>query len=463
MDPTQRSVLPNGIRVITETMPQVRTVAIGMWIGAGSRYESTEVHGISHFLEHLFFKGTRSRSALAIAQAVDALGGQMNAFTDKEHTCIHVKVLSNHLPSIVELMADMLLNSSFDPVAIERERQVIMEEIKMYEDSPDAMVQDLIAQTIWNGHPLGRPVIGTRKAVSRLRRADFVRYVEERYRPDNILVAVAGDVEHQAATELVAHHLGRWDGRAVVQETLPITLTPTVAIRSKKIEQVHLCMAALGCPAADEDRYVLAVLDNLLGGGMSSRLFQEIREKRGLVYSIASYPVSYREGGLSVIYAAMSPENGPEVVRLILEEVAKLSGSCDEAELHRAKESLKGHIMLPLESTGSRMNKLAGSELYHRRQIDLDEILGRIDAVDWTAVQRKAAEIFTPHQIAMAAIGPFGTHGTPRGPLERAFSRSLGILADRPAALSPSRTLLGNRLHSSKDIGSPRTAGHHSM
>lgn len=431
MDPTHRSVLPNGIRVITEAMPHVRTAAIGLWIGAGSRYEAAEVHGVSHFLEHLFFKGTHGRSALAIAQAVDALGGQMNAFTDKEHTCIHVKVLADHLPPIVDLMADMLLNSSFDPAAIERERQVITEEIKMYEDSPDAMVQDLIAQTIWDGHPLGRPVIGTRKAVSRLRRADFLRYIGERYRPDNVLVAIAGDVEHQAATEIIARHLGQWDGRAVVEETLHPSLTPTVTIRSKEIEQVHLCMATRGCSAADDDRYVLAVLDNLLGGGMSSRLFQEIREKRGLVYSIASYPASYREGGLSVIYAAMSPENGPEVVRLILEEIAALPGSLDEAELQRAKESLKGSIMLPLESTSSRMSKLAGSELYHSRQIDLDEILGRIDAVDRDAVIRMATEIFTPGQMAMAAIGPFGAHGTPRGPLERAFGRSLGVLAAR--------------------------------
>jgi len=428
MDPTQRSVLPNGIRVVTEAMPQVRTAAIGLWIGAGSRHEAVEVHGISHFLEHLFFKGTHGRSALAIAQAVDALGGQMNAFTDKEHTCIHVKVLADHLPSIVELMADMLLNSSFDPAAIERERQVITEEIKMYEDSPDAMVQDLIAQTIWDGHPLGRPVIGTRKTVSRLRRADFVRYIEKRYRPDNALVAVAGDVEHQAVTELIARHLGRWNGCANARETLQPSLTPTVAIRSKEIEQVHLCMATRGCSAADEDRYALAVLDNLLGGGMSSRLFQEIREKRGLVYTIASYPASYREGGLSIIYAAMSPENGPEVVRLILEEIAGLFGPLDEAELARAKESLKGSIMLPLESTDSRMSKLAGSELYHGRQIDLDEILGRIDAVDAAAVQRMVSEIFAPGRMAMAAIGPFGAHGTPRGPLERAFVRSQGVL-----------------------------------
>ncbi len=432
MEPTRRSVLPNGIRVITETMPGVRTATIGLWVGAGSRYEARDVHGVSHFIEHLFFKGTVSRTALAIAQAVDALGGQMNAFTDKEHTCIHVKVLADHLPPMVELMADMVLNSALDPAAIERERQVITEEIKMYEDSPDAMVQDLIAQTIWDGHPLGRPVIGTRKTVSRLGRQDFIGYIKERYRPDNTLLAAAGDVEHEAIADLVARHLGSWDGLAIPQETVTPTPRPAVAIRSKEIEQVHICMATRGCRAADEDRYVLAVLDNLLGGGMSSRLFQEIREKRGLAYSIASYPASYREGGLSVIYAATSPQNGPEVVHLILEEVAKLFGAVAEVELHRAKESLKGGIMLPLESTGSRMSKLAGSELYHSRQIDLDEILGRIDAVDAAAVRRMAAQIFTPDQMAMAAIGPFGAHGTPRAPLERAFRRSVGILAGRP-------------------------------
>lgn len=434
MDLTQKSVLPNGIRIITETMPQVRTASLGIWVATGSRYEAAGVHGISHFLEHLAFKGTQRRSALAIAQAVDALGGQMNAFTDKEHTCYYVKVLANHLPAIVDLLADMLLASALDPDAIERERQVITEEIKMYEDSPDELVQDLVAQTIWNGHPLGRPVIGTRMTVSRLGRDDFVRHLEQRYRPDNIVVSVAGNVEHDAVVDLMSRHLGGWDGRVVVQPTEAPALTPTVSLRAKDIEQVHLCLATRGLAQADDDLYVLEVLDNVLGSGMSSRLFHEIREKRGLVYTILSYAASYREGGLFVVYAAMSPEGGPEVVRLIIDEIAALPVSLEQAEIDRAKESLKGSVMLSLESTGSRMYKLARSELYYGRQIGLDEIIRRIDAVSSDAVRQMAVEIFTADQLAMAAIGPFGAQGPLRADLERTFTDSLGRLAPAPSA-----------------------------
>ncbi|MDR7520866.1 MAG: pitrilysin family protein [Armatimonadota bacterium] len=429
-----KSVLPNGIRVVTEAMPQVRTASLGIWVGTGSRYEPASQHGISHFLEHLFFKGTHTRSALVIAQAVDALGGQMNAFTDREHTCFYVKVLANHLPAIVELLADMLLNSAFDPDAIERERQVVIEEIKTYEDSPDEVVQDLITQTIWDGHPLGRSVIGTRKAVAKLTREDFVRYIEKRYRPDNIVISVAGDIRHEAVVDLVAQHLAGWDGRTTHLPTEIPTPSPAVNLKTKEIEQVHLCLATRGRAQGDEDRYVLAVLDNLLGGGMSSRLFQEIRETRGLVYTIASYSASYREGGLFVIYAAMSPENAPEVMRLTIEEIARLPAALDEAELHRAKESLKGSIMLSLESTGSRMSKLARSELYYGRQIEFDEILARIDAVTAADVAKMATEIFTPDQMAMAAIGPFGTQAASRAELERTFTASLARLTPAPVA-----------------------------
>jgi predicted Zn-dependent peptidase len=428
MEAIQKSVLPNGIRLVTEAMPQVRTVSLGLWVGTGSRYEPASQHGISHFLEHLFFKGTHTRSALAIAQAVDALGGQMNAFTDKEHTCFYVKVLANHLPEIVELTADMLLNSAFDLGAIEKERQVITEEIKTYEDSPDEVVQDLVVQTIWDGHPLGRSVIGTRKAVARLGRDDFVRYIEKRYRPDNIVISIAGDVRHDAAVSLLAQHLGTWDGRASTHPTEAPPLTPTVSIRMKEIEQVHLCLATRGRSQADDDRYVLAVLDNILGGGMSSRLFQEIRETRGLVYTIASYAASYREGGMFIIYAAMSPENAPEVLRLTFDEIARLGDTLGETELHRAKESLKGSIMLGLESTGSRMFKLGRSELYYGRQIDLDEIIGRVDAVSLADVHKMSAEIFTADQMAMAAIGPFAARSAARADLERTFAESLLLL-----------------------------------
>jgi predicted Zn-dependent peptidase len=358
----------------------------------------------------------------------------MNAFTDKEHTCFYINVLASHLPAMVEVLADMLLHSAFAPDAIERERQVITEEIKTYEDSPDELVQDLIAQTIWDGHPLGRPVIGTRKAVAKLGRDDFVRYIEKRYRADLIVVSVAGDIQHDAVVDLIGTHLDRWDGRSAPQPTEAPSFTQNVSLRAKEIEQVHLCLATRGRAQNDDDRYVLAVLDNILGGGMSSRLFQEVREKRGLVYTIASYSAAYREGGLFVVYGAMSPENGPEVVRLTIDEIAALDATMDEAEVDRARESLKGGIMLSLEGTGSRMGKLARSELYYGRQIDFDEILGRIDAVTVDDVRRMAAGLFTPDQLAMAAIGPFGAHGTSRAELERTFTASLSRLTARSVA-----------------------------
>lgn len=428
MEPVQKSVLPNGIRIITEAMPHVRTASLGIWVATGSRYEAASIHGISHFLEHLFFKGTHRRNALEIAQAVDALGGQMNAFTDREHTCFYVKVLANHLPTVVDILADMLLNSALEPEAIERERQVITEEIKMYEDSPDELVQDLVAQTIWNGHPLGRSVIGTRMTVAGLTREHFVQYLDQRYRPDNLVISAAGDIEHDAVLSLLSSHLGEWDGRATTQPTESPPLTPSVSIRTKDIEQVHLCLATRGLPQADNDLYVMEVLDNVLGSGMSSRLFHEIREKRGLVYTISSYAAAYREGGLFIIYAAMSPEGGPEVIRLTFDEIVALPDTLTDAEVARAKESLKGNVMLSLESTGSRMYKLARSELYYGRQIGLDEIIGRIDAVTTDAVRQMALEIFTPDQLAMAAIGPFAAAGPQRADLERTFAESLSRL-----------------------------------
>jgi predicted Zn-dependent peptidase len=421
------TVLPNGIQVLTETMPQVRTAAVGIWIGTGSRSEDDRLAGISHFLEHMFFKGTHTRSALEIAQAADAIGAQMNAFTDREATVLYAKALSNHLPTVMALMADMLLQSALAPEALERERQVILEEIKMYEDSPDELVQDLFAQTIWNGHPLGRPVIGTVETVRSLRREDFLVYQDRRYRPNSVIVAVAGDVTHEAVVALVAAALGRWEGKAPPLEAEAPTPRPDILLRSKETEQVHLTLGVRGLPQADESRYVIAILDNILGGGMSSRLFQEIREKRGLVYTITSYHAAYREGGLFVIYGAMSPSAAPQVARLILEEIEKIRGGISDAELQRAKESYKGAIMLSLESTGSRMYKLARSQLAYGRQVSLDELLSRIDAVTAAQVQAMARALLVPEQMAMAAIGPFRGDGDLARDLRAAF-RAEGVL-----------------------------------
>ncbi len=419
-----KSTLPNGIRVVTEQMPSVRTAAVGILVRVGSRYEPASKHGISHFLEHLFFKGTERRSALEIAQAVDDIGGQMNAFTDREQTVFYVKVLAEHLDKAVEIYADMLLRSALAPDAIERERQVISEEIKMYEDSPDELVQDLFAQTIWNGHALGRPVIGTIATVDRLRRADFVDYINQRYQPDNAIVSIAGDVEHEQIVALIGQHFGEWKGITAPFPVEPPRLQPDISTRFKATEQVHLCLGTQGIAQADDARYVLSVLDNILGGGMSSRLFQEIRERRGLVYSITSYAASYQDGGLFVIYVGMSPDAGPEVITLILEELEKIKADrVDAVELQRAKESIKGSLMLSLESTGSRMSKLARSEIYHGRQITLDELIARVEAVTAEDIERMANVLFQPRRLAMAAIGPFRSDGVLDASMRKAFER----------------------------------------
>jgi len=416
--------LPNGIRVITERIPHVRTAAVGIWVGAGARFEPAEHHGISHFLEHLFFKGTATRSALEIAQAVDDIGGQMNAFTDREQTVFYLKVLSNHLDRALEIYADMLLHSTLAPEHIERERQVITEEIKSYEDSPDELVQDVFAQTVWNSHPLGRPVIGTLATVSRLTRDDFLSYITRFYRPDNVVISAAGQLDHEQVVSLMTRHFGGWEGTAAVVRQSPPEPRADVATRTKETEQVHLCLGTQGLAHADEGRYALSVLDHLLGGGMSSRLFQEIRERRGLVYSISSYAASYRDAGLFVVYAGMSPEVGPEVIRLVVEEVEKIKAHpVDDAELRRAKESLKGGLMLGLESTGSRMSMLARSEIYHGRQITLDELIAKVDAVSADDVHRMARHVFSPGRLSMAAIGPFRSDGHLRSGMRKAFER----------------------------------------
>lgn len=423
-DVIAKSVLPNGLRIVTERMPQVRTAAMGIWVNAGSRFEPAGQHGISHFLEHLFFKGTETRTALQIAQAADEIGGQMNAFTDREQTVFYVKVLAAHFERAVAIVADMLLRSTFAPEHIERERQVIAEEIKSYEDSPDELVQDLFAQTVWNGHPLGRPVIGTLATVNRLTRDDLVGYVRQYYRPGNVVIAVAGDIEHDQVVAVLDRHLGSWDGAAAPASGEPPRPRSEVATRLKETEQIYLCLGTQGLAQGDEARYTLSLLDHLLGGGMSSRLFQEIREKRGLVYTITSYASSYRDGGLVVIYAGMSPDAGPEVVRLTLDEVEKMTREpVDGAELVRAKESLKGGLMLSLESTGSRMSILARSEIYYGRQITLDELIAKIDAVTAGDLQAMAAGLFRPARLSMAAIGPFRSDGTLVAAMRDAFAR----------------------------------------
>src|SRR6266513_202972 len=383
----QGAVLRNGLKIITEPMDHVRTVALGVWVTAGSRYEDAAHGGISHFIEHVLFKGTATRSALAIAEAMDAIGGQLNAFTDKEHTCYYLRVLSDHLAEGVDILADMLLHPAIDPEALEKERQVLVEEIKMYEDAPDDLVHDVLAETMWPGHPLGRPISGSLESVERLTRDDL---------------------------------------RALPAETNAPVPARASAFRSKEIEQVHLCLGLPGLPQAHPDRYVLAVLDSALGSGMSSRLFQEIREERGLAYSISSIQEAYADTGAFVVYAGTSPGAAREVVRLIRGGLVRARAGLTPEEVARAKESLKGSLMLALETPGSRMTKLARSEQYFGRQITLDEIIADVDAVRGEDVRRLAQDLLVPDRLAVAAIGPFGQQPALRGDIEEEVGARAG-------------------------------------
>lgn len=416
----RKTVLPSGTRVVTEALPGVRTVALGVWIETGSRFEPVHWSGIAHFTEHMMFKGTRRRTAQRIAEEADSLGAHLNAFTDREHTCYYVRVLSEHLPKVAELLADMLTGSLFEEEAVERERQVILEEIKMYEDSPDDLVQDLFLETLWAHDPLGRPVIGFRETVESLRRPDFLEFVSGEYRSPRVLVAAAGDVDHDQVVEQAAELLSPLAAEASPRSASAPSVSLDSTYRAKDTEQVHLCFGYPGLPHGHPDRYVQSVLDHLSGGGMSSRLFQEVREKRGLVYSIGTLSVMYRDAGAFAVYAGTSPERAREVLEVSLRELDRLCQEpVPEEELNRARESLKANLMLSLESTASRMFFLSRAELYFGRRISPDEVLQELEAVTPERLQALSQRLLGDRP-ALAAVGPAGAESTTRAALEAA-------------------------------------------
>jgi len=404
-----KETLPNGLTLITESMPEVRSVAVGVWLKRGSRHEAEEVCGVSHFIEHMVFKGTKTRSAERIAAEVDSIGGYMDAFTAKEYASFHLKVLDEHLPVAVEILGDVLLNPLFEPLEMAKEKKVIFEEMSMVEDTPDDLVMETFAEAFWPDHPLGRPILGTRRTVGRFRREDLASYFARVYRPANILVAAAGHLEHDAMAALVGRHFAGLEGGPAPKRPRgagrgtddgdggrpPAVVARTVTRSKRELEQVHLCLGARAQPQAHPDRYAAYVLNTVLGGSMSSRLFQNVREKRGLVYSISSGITAYSDAGLLSIYAGTSLSAVPEVIRLTLDEVRRLRGEpLGSEELRRAKDHIKGGLLLSLEGSGARMNHLARQEITFGRQLPLDEILGGIESVTASDVRRVAAEVF---------------------------------------------------------------------
>jgi predicted Zn-dependent peptidase len=416
----RKSVLPNGIRVLTERMPHVRSVAVGIWLGTGSRREPDNRGGISHLIEHLVFKGTANRSAETIARTMDSVGGQMDAFTTKEHTCFYVQVLDEHLPLAVDLLTDILLHPLFDSEELEREKSVVLQEIKMVEDTPDDIIHDIFAEQVWVGHPLGRPILGTRDRVNGFSRQAVLDHFAEEYVPPTIIVAVAGNVEHERVVDLFARAFEGFQRTPMDRTDAPPRLSPGVQIVGKTLEQVHVVMGFPGLSHAAPERYALFVLNDIIGGSMSSRLFQEVRERQGLVYSIHSGAQSYLDTGLLYLYAATDASNFSKMLKSILKELRELKKSgITEDELARARDHLKGSLMLGLESTSSRMNRLAKQEMHFATFLSMDAMLAAIAGVRLEEVQALLGQLLDEEHLALTTLGPLDRRNLPRELLHR--------------------------------------------
>jgi predicted Zn-dependent peptidase len=403
----RRTVLPSGLIVLTERMEHVRSVAMGVWMRAGSRHEVPELNGISHFVEHMVFKGTKSRSAQRIAREVDAIGGNLDAFTGKETVCFNIKVLDEHVQTALDVLSDLVLNPVFAAEEITRERGVILEEIKMDEDNPDTLVHEIFMQNFWKGHPLGKPILGTRETVRSFEQNTLVRFFEQRFQSGNMVFSAAGNIEHDSFVEQVARHFSSLAPGSVLSDSATPTVTPRIHLRNKKsLEQVQLCLGVPAPPIGDESRYTTLLLNTILGGGMSSRLFQTVREERGLVYAIYSDLAPYRDTGSLCVYAGTSADRAVQVIDLIMEEFRRLkSEPLQPGELRRAQDQLKGNLLLSLESSMSRMSNLARQQMYFERFFDLDEIIQRVEAVTEEEVMAMAANLFHSDRVALTMLG----------------------------------------------------------
>jgi predicted Zn-dependent peptidase len=401
--------LDSGERVISERLDHVRSAAVGYWIGAGSRDEQAEVAGVTHFIEHLLFKGSERFSALQVAEIFDGLGGELNAATSREHTLVYGRVPDHHLATAMDVMGDMVFAPTF--AELDSERDVVLEEIAMYEDAPQELVHDLIADAVFANHPLGRPVIGTAEVISSIPRDAIAGYHETMYVPGNIVVAAAGNIEHDEVVELVSRALARRAERSSsgpnVRPPLIQAPPPSLRFQQKDTEQYHVCLAAPGISRSDRRRFAASLLDAILGGSASSRLFQEIREKRGMAYAVYSFVSQYTDTGQIGIYLGTREENLEEALAIAAEQIADVAaGNVPEAELERAKENLKGRILLSMESTATRMNRLGKSLITDSELLSLDRIVAEIDAVEASSVAELAAMFLAPERLSAACIGP---------------------------------------------------------
>lgn len=403
----KKKLLNNGLRLVYENIPYVRSVSVGIWIGTGSRNENIKNNGISHFIEHMLFKGTDNRSAKEIAEGIDAIGGQINAFTGKECTCYYTKTLDTHLDISLDILSDMLFKSKFSSGDIKVEKKVVVEEIGMYEDSPEELVHDIFSEMVWSGNPLGYPILGTQKCIDRFSKKMIDQYMEENYTPYNTVVSVAGNFDEEQLIDKVEKYFGNWsNSKECDRKYLPAQYRTDKVIREKDTEQVHLCMGFEGIEHGDDRVYSLLALNNIFGGGMSSRLFQKIREEKGLVYSIYSYPSTYKTAGLFMIYAGMNPEYLQTVIDLTRKEIDLLiQKGITGDELNKSKEQLKGNYILGLESTTSRMNSIGKAELMLGRINTPEEVLNKMDRITMDNIREVIDMTFKYEKLSISAVG----------------------------------------------------------
>ncbi|MBM3495854.1 MAG: insulinase family protein [Armatimonadetes bacterium] len=409
LEAVETTTLPNGLRIVSERVPYVQSASIGVWVDVGARHERPDERGITHFIEHMLFKGTERRTAKDIASEIESVGGGLNAFTEKEYTCYYARALADHAPLVMDVLSDMIRHSTLDETELSREQNVVIEEIKRYEDTPDDIVHDLFARAVWRTHPLGRPIVGTARSVSAFTADGIRRFMGTHYRPPRMVVAAAGNITHKALTRLVLKHFGDMTGdRATTAIRMP-AVRGTRMQRSKRSEQVHFCLGGPTYAQTDDRRYPLTILDMVLGGNMSSRLFQEVREKRGLAYAIGSYTAAFRDCGLLTVYGGTSPDTLGEVLKVTEAELdlVRREGLTDD-EIARAKTQIRGSLIIGLESMSSRMMRLGKSTLYHDRVIPLDEIVAHVNGVTRDDIIGVARDVLAEDRLSFAAIGPFG-------------------------------------------------------
>ena len=406
----KKTVLPSGLRVVTEELPGVRSIAIGIWVNVGSRDEHLEENGISHFIEHMAFKGTRRRTAAQIAHELESVGGSLNAFTSREQTCYYARILDRHLDRAIDVLADILRNSRFEAQELEKEKNVIIEEIKDIEDSPGDWVHDLFAENIWKDHPLGRPIIGRKERVKSFDRPKVLQYQSSKYLAEQIVVAASGNVSHAKLVALAKSKLAfpSTNGVSPLSRTAPAEAGGRSAT-SKETAQAHLCLGFPSDSFKGRERYASLVLNTILGGGMSSRLFQKVREEKALAYTIYSYHDFYEDAGILGIYLATSPEQAVPATDLVLDELVRIKKEkLPRREFESAKEQLKGNLVLGLESTSSRMNRLGRNEMFLGEYVPMKRALAAIDSVKPAQVVDKANGLFSEKRLSAAFLGSFG-------------------------------------------------------